>query len=235
MRLPPRTDKIADDIGRQLLWHAARSVQSLRRGAPLLAQPSTHQDCVALMDSLGFAPTGLAPAEADGEPLLALVTRRDPSEPCDGSHVALRCSNIEQSIDFWSLLHFSVVRAFTTEGARAAWLSAPWSSLSLELIEIPPLMQCSSSPAADADGVGLAHVCLDVTPIGVGLQPTLALLQQRSTARFDRTVRVLEPPQQQMMGALVVEVAVLRAPDGVQLEVLHRTGSLSKPMEPDWM
>ena len=63
---------------------------------------------------------------------------------------------------------------------------------------------------------------------------TLELLQQRSRERFNRTLRVLSPPHQQMMGELVAEVAVLRAPDGVMLEVIRRAAVVSTPMEPDW-
>ena len=37
-----------------------------------------------------------------------------------------------------------------------------------------------------------------------------------------------------MMAELVCDVAVVRAPDGVVLELVHRLGRLSKAMEPDW-
>ena len=61
------------------------------------------------------------------------------------------------------------------------------------------------------------------------------VLQRRSKALFGRTLRVLTPPHQQMMGDLVAEVALVRAPDGVQLELVHRLGRLATQPEDDWM
>ena len=46
---------------------------------------------------------------------------------------------------------------------------------------------------------------------------------------------MLIKPRQQMMGDLVAEVAVVRAPDGVMLRLVHRSGLLDpKQMKPDW-
>ncbi len=45
---------------------------------------------------------------------------------------------------------------------------------------------------------------------------------------------MLEAPQQQMMGPLIAEVALVRAPDGVQLELVRRVGWLTHAMQPDW-
>ena len=252
------------DIGRELLWHAVRHDACLRAGGALLATPSdAHEDLEELL-SLGFVHVGLQeegalqdteekpPEEGlrQKEPLLALVARRDPSgPPPDASHAALHVSDIERSLDFWSLLYFAPTRTFTTEGARAAWLSAAWSALSLELIEVPPLVLASSScaagghervgaaeavPDASASGLGLVHLCVDVTPLGVGVASTLEQLQERSRARFGRDLRVLAAPHQQMMGDLVAEVASVRAPDGVVLELVYRCSRIVRPLEADW-
>ena len=84
-------------------------------------------------------------------------------------------------------------------------------------------------------GLGLAHVCVDVTPLGISLTDTLALLQQRSAQSFGgRTLLVMNEPHQQMMAELVCDVAVVRAPDGVVLELVHRLGTLGTVMESDW-
>ena len=169
--------------------------------------------------------------------MLALIHRRDPTEPVSCSHATLRISAMERSLDFWSLLYFKPTRIFTTNGARAAWLSAPWTPLAIEIIEVPStiLQQLPASalkPSADA--LGPAHLCLDVTALGLGLETTLTLLQQRSAARFGgRTLHVMEPAHQQMMGDLVAEVAVVRAPDGVQLRLAHNQARVDG-MEPDW-
>jgi len=73
-----------------------------------------------------------------------------------------------------------------------------------------------------------------VTTLGVSLPSTLELLQRRSAARFERTLSVLVPPHQQMMADLVSEVAIVRAPDGVELRLTHRSALLSTAMEADW-
>ena len=62
----------------------------------------------------------------------------------------------------------------------------------------------------------------------------LELLQQRSTRRFGRTIHVIAEPQQRMMGDLVAEVVLLRATDGVQIELLRRAARLPQSLEPDW-
>lgn len=200
LRLPSEEH---DEVARQLLWHAVREMPALRRESALLARPASEED-LGTLQSLGFAPIS-----AEAPPLLALVTRRDPAEPAGFSHVTLRVSSIEMSLAFWSLLHYVPTRTFTSNGARTAWLSAPWTAMSVELIEVPEVM-LSQMPKSlltpSTDALGPAHLCLDVTALGVALPSTLELLQQRSAARFDRTLTVLVPPHQQMMSDLVSEV-----------------------------
>jgi hypothetical protein len=227
LRLPPENAK---EVAQELLWSAARELPALRRGSALLADPATAADAETLQ-SLGFAPVN------ESGPLLALVDRRDPSEPAGFSHATLRVSAIEQSLDFWSLLHFAPTRVFTASGARCAWLSAPWCELSIELIEVPEVVLRQMPPSLltpSADALGPAHLCLDVTALGVALPSTLELLQRRSAARFGRTLCVLMPPHQQMMADLVAEVAVVRAPDGVELRLTHQSAVLEREMEVDW-
>ena len=157
------------------------------------------------LQSLGFA----CASAGEAPPLLALVTRRDPAEPAGFSHVTLRVSSIKTSLAFWSLLHYAPTRTFTSNGARTAWLSAPWTAMSVELIEVPEVMLSQMSKSLltpSTEALGPAHLCLDVTALGVALPSTLELLQQRSAARFDRTLSVLVPPHQQMMSDLVSEV-----------------------------
>ena len=202
LRLP---EEEHDEVARQLLWHAVREMPALRRESALLACPASEED-VGALHSLGFAPIS-AGEEAK---TLALVTRRDPAEPAGFSHVTLRVSSIKTSLAFWSLLHYAPSRTFTSNGARTAWLSAPWTALSVELIEVPEVMlsqMAKSLLTPSTEALGPAHLCLDVTALGVALPSTLELLQQRSAARFDRTLSVLVPPHQQMMGDLVSEVA----------------------------
>ena len=201
LRLP---EEEQDEVARQLLWHAVREMPALRRESALLACPASEED-VGALQSLGFAPV----SAGEAPPLLALVTRRDPTEPAGFSHVTLRVSSIKTSLAFWSLLHYAPTRTFTSNGARTAWLSAPWTAMSVELIEVPEVMLSQMSKSLltpSTEALGPAHLCLDVTALGVALPSTLELLQQRSAARFDRTLSVLVPPHQQMMGDLVSEV-----------------------------
>jgi hypothetical protein len=90
-------------------------------------------------------------------------------------------------------------------------------------------------PLPSENALGLAHVSIDVTSLGLSCVSTIEVLQRRSKALFGRTLRVLTPPHQQMMGDLVAEVALVRAPDGVQLELVHRLGRLATQPEDDWM
>ena len=192
-----------------------------------------REDDVQTLESVGFAS---AHAEDTSDPLFVLVTRRDLSEASGFSHATLRVSSMPRSLQFWSLLHYAPVRAFTTNGARAVWLSAPWNPLSIELIEIPAsvLLQGGATPQ-QASTLGPAHLCLDVTPLGVSLQSTLEVIQKRSLELFDRSLRVLTLPHQQMMGDLVTEVAIVRLPDGAELRLTHKTCILNiDGTEPDW-
>ena len=231
LRLPTEDAAERDEIATALLWHAGREMPALRGGSALIAKPAADDDD-ATLHSLGFAP-----ASPELQPPFALVRRRDPSEAGTYSHTALRVSAIRKCLDFWSLLHFAPTRIFTTSGARAAWLSAPWTSLSLELIEVPEVVLRQTPKARlmpSDESLGTAHLVVDVTPLGVSLIATLEMLQRRSVERFGRTLHVLMAPHQQMMGTLVTEVAVVRAPDGVQLRLTHHTGYVERPMEPDW-
>ena len=73
-----------------------------------------------------------------------------------------------------------------------------------------------------------------MTPLGIALPSTLEIIRQRSKQQFGRDLTLLSNPHQQMMGELVAEVAVVRAPDGVQVELMHRAGLVSVAMTPDW-
>ena len=175
LRLPAANDATPEergDIATQLLWHAARDVPTLRSGGALLARPKTTDDA-ATLSSLGFAP-----ASAEDDALLALVRRREPTEVLSYSHTALRVSDIERSLDFWSLLHFAPSRLFTTSGARAAWLAAAWTPLAIELIEVPAIMLRQTPPERlkpSDEALGPSHLVLDVTTLGVTLPSTAAI------------------------------------------------------------
>ena len=231
LRLPAEDPAQRDEVASELLWHASREMPALRSGAALLAKPAAEDDADVLR-TLGFMP-----ANGEPEPTWALVRRRNATEVLSYSHTALRVSDIKQSLDFWSLLHFAPSRLFTTSGARAAWLSAPWTALAIELIEVPAVVLQQIPPAQRAPSdvsLGPAHLVVDVTSLGVSLPATLELLQERSASAFGRTLHVITPPHQQMIGGLVTEAVVVRAPDGVQLRLTHQAGFVERSMEADW-
>ena len=82
--------------------------------------------------------------------------------------------------------------------------------------------------------LGLSHITLDLTPISIALVDTLRVLQEASASRFGRSLHVVVPMHQQMLGRLVVEAIVVRAPDGVQLRLIRRCALLTQALEPDW-
>lgn len=142
---------------------------------------------------------------------------------------------------FFSLFGFEESLRFNSAGARCAWVSAPWSSTTIELIEVPQLVLRSTARAgAGRPGtsgteatLGLAHLSLDLTAVCTALPDFIELTQQRSQDRFGKRLAMLAQPHQQMMGRLVSEVAVVRAPDGVRLELLRRS-TLLEDIKADW-
>lgn len=102
------------------------------------------------------------------------------------------------------------------------------------MLEVPAVMLPAMSPP-HTEQLGLAHVTLDLTPISVSLRDSLNLLQHRSLAQFSRSVHVILPLHQQMLGPLVVEATVVRAPDGMQLRLMRRLAALTQDLAPDWM
>ena len=241
LRLPAASGCERAELACALLRHAVHAEPLLRNGGALLARAATPETAAELMnDAIGFVPTECTKSDDPSPgPLLAFASRRAPEEAADGSHAALHVSNIERAAAFWSLFDFAPTRAFTTSGARALWLASPWASLGLELIELPArLLPPDAEERGGAKGLrlGVAHLCLDCTPIGTSLPPTLSRLESRSRRRFGRELRVVTPPRQQMMGSLVAEVATVCAPDGVMLELIHRSVELPRDqISPDWV
>ena len=249
LRLDPSSDAaVQRRTAVELLRYAVLNEECLRNGGALVASAESDPDAV-LLESIGFLPTGVHSSQLDAgavepgspppsdAPLLAWRERHAADE-ADGrlngcGHVALRCSNLELSLEFWTLFDFRRDLSFSTSGARATCISAPWTSLALELLEVPAPLLAESPPPSSVQ-LGLSHVCLDVTAISVDLQQTLRMLQERSQAKFGRTLRVLIAPHQQMLGRLVVEAVVVRAPDGMQLRLMRRMTVLAQDLEEDW-
>ena len=173
--------------------------------------------------------------------------------PPRGHHTGLKVANITRSMDFYSLLGWKESVRFRAGPARAVWLGPVGNDLDgtcdtsgaplhvLELIEVPSSYQ-STMKAVDlssAEAVaitGLNHFTLDVSHLcaGVGLGAFLAQLNSRSEAIFDRSVRLVIEPYQQLIGQDVFEVAFVADPDGVLLEVLALNATLEHQLDLAW-
>lgn len=118
------------------------------------------------------------------------------------------------------------------------WLKS--ANYRLELIEVPDSFQPEKS-APDLLGqpaiLGLNHVALDVTNVSSSadsLGGYLKELNDQSERLFQRSVKLVLPPYQQMIGQDVFELAFINDADGVLLELLRFQTRLPNPMKPDW-
>ena len=144
---------------------------------------------------------------------------------------------------FYSLFGFSETVRFRAGSARAAWLetSDPSPAYKLELIEVPTHMAIPSpvdlSKATNVAVTGLNHFTMDVTPQAVlngGLTGFLRELNKESEDRFDRSVRLVLEPYQQMIGREVYEIAFVSDPDGVLVEFIALSSTLAQDIDAGW-
>ena len=168
--------------------------------------------------------------------------RADSPEP---HHTAIKVYNISRSMAFYSLFGWEEVGRFRAGPARAVWLKIREEGCAthrLELIEVPPTFSPAprasdlSSPAYIAT-TGLNHFTLDVTAASRssgGLRAYLQLLNARSEALFDRSVRLAVDPYQQIVAQDVYEMALVSDPDGVLLELIAFNGTLPQKMDDAW-
>ncbi len=138
-------------------------------------------------------------------------------------HASIRTANIHRAIAFYELLGFTIGDRFTTGYTLACWLEGLGGRI--ELIQIP-----QPRPAADAFGdehyVGYYHLSFDLTETTTDLPSWLAALQASFAAASAtdpqvQPLTVLLPPEQQMIGDRVYEVAFIADADGLPLEFLR--------------
>ncbi|KAJ8600820.1 hypothetical protein CTAYLR_006422 [Chrysophaeum taylorii] len=163
------------------------------------------------------------------------------------------CSrDVEAAMQFYTLLGLEEERRFragpasatitslssTRSQARAAWLLG--SGLRLELIEVPAVFDPQRRAADllnDVTSLGLNHVALDVTNASAradSLGDFLQELNDDSERLFQRSLKLVLPPYQQMIGQDVFELAFVHDADGVLLELLRWQARIPNPMKPDW-
>ena len=143
-------------------------------------------------------------------------------------HASIRTANIHRAIAFYELLGFQVRERFTTGYTLACWMTGLGGRI--ELIQIP-----EPHPAPDAFGdehyVGYYHLSFDLTDAIADLPSWLAQLQdtmaQAHAAQPDQVapLSILLPPEQQMIGDRVYEVAFIADSDGLPLEFIRQLES----------
>uniref|UniRef100_A0A7S1TAM8 VOC domain-containing protein n=1 Tax=Compsopogon caeruleus TaxID=31354 RepID=A0A7S1TAM8_9RHOD len=169
-----------------------------------------------------------------------MVLRRSatPTSSMGGFHTALLTHSMDMSVAFYSLFGFTPVHKFKTSGARAAWLQSNFLEGNLEVIEIPSHMiqstpkKCNNLEEKGAPG--LYHISFDVTASCLTLSTLLQELDAQSRLKFNKTLRILEPPAQRMLGSLTCEICFLSDPNNIPVELIRRISQLAHPMEPDW-
>ncbi|WP_206688567.1 VOC family protein [Cyanobacterium stanieri] len=139
-------------------------------------------------------------------------------------HVSIRTANILRAIAFYELLGFSVKERFTTGYTLACWMEGLNSRI--ELMEIP-----EPKPAPDAFGdehyVGYYHLSFDVGSYTDNLSQWLDNLKEKFTQESQnnpqniKPLKILLPPQQQMIENKVFEVAFIADDDGLPIELLR--------------
>lgn len=139
-------------------------------------------------------------------------------------HASIRTADIHQAIAFYEQLGFTVQERFTTGYTLACWMTGLGGRI--ELIQIP-----EPKPAADAfydeHYVGYYHLSFDLTDLTSNLTDWLQQLEQNiETFRAEEPeklapLKVLLPPEQQMIGDRIYEVAFVADTDGLPLEFIR--------------
>lgn len=139
-------------------------------------------------------------------------------------HISIRTANIHKAIAFYELLGFTVKERFSTGYTLACWLEGLDGRL--ELIQIP---QPKSAPDAfhDEHYVGYYHISFDVSKYTNNLKIWLHELEEKFKQQIEinpdliEPLKILLPPEQQMIGNSVYEVAFIADYDGLPLELIH--------------
>jgi catechol 2,3-dioxygenase-like lactoylglutathione lyase family enzyme len=145
-------------------------------------------------------------------------------------HASIRTADIHRAIAFYELLGFEVCERFTAGITLACWMEG--LNGRIELLQVP-----QPRPAADAFGdehyTGYYHLSFDLTEATDDLPTWLEHLKDRVAAEADATgrlapLKVLLPPQQQMIGDRVYEVAFIADSDGLPLEFIRVMGAVQQ-------
>jgi catechol 2,3-dioxygenase-like lactoylglutathione lyase family enzyme len=140
-------------------------------------------------------------------------------------HASIRTADIHRAITFYTLLGFAMEEQFTAGITLACWMVGYGGRI--ELLQIPephPAPDCFH----DEHYTGYYHLSFDLTDSIANLPDWLKSLEHRFAEAYQQTpeglapLKVLLPPQQQMIGAGVYEVAFIADADGLPLEFLRK-------------
>lgn len=139
-------------------------------------------------------------------------------------HASIRTADIHQAIAFYSLLGFEMETQFTAGITLACWMTGLDGRI--ELLQIP---EPHSAPDCfhDEHYTGYYHLSFDLTETVDSLPNWLESLETRFAEAHQTEsasiapLKVLLPPQQQMIGDQVYEVAFIADADGLPLEFLR--------------
>lgn len=168
-------------------------------------------------------------------------------------HTALKTRNITNAILFYNLLGFQLVSKFRAGPAKAAWIELGGKNSCrqrIELIEVPNFMLneevgVTIKRAPDLmnrrDILGYNHVALDVSKIikscpnrYTSLSDWITELNRTSIDSFGKTIRMVLPPRQQLIGQYIFELAFILDADGCLIELLHEKRKLMQAMDSGW-
>ena len=139
-------------------------------------------------------------------------------------HASIRTADIHRAIAFYALLGFEMETQFTAGITLACWMTG--LNGRIELLQIPepqPTPDCFHNEHY----TGYYHLSFDLTETIDSLPNWLESLSTRFADAHQHNadgvapLRVLLPPQQQMIGDRVYEVAFIADADGLPLEFLR--------------
>lgn len=139
-------------------------------------------------------------------------------------HASIRTTDIHQAIAFYTLLGFVLEEQFTAGITLACWMTGLGGRI--ELLQVPE-PRAAPDCFYDEHYTGYYHLSFDLSAVTDSLADWLSALENRfhdihqESPETALALKILLPPQQQMIGNQVYEVAFVADMDGLPLEFLR--------------